>query len=143
MFRATKPNAYLIARTTAAELKTLCQQTRDAAAAGPISGSVVRQLLDRLIAGKATFASVAAVPGIATYAEAQEGDPTYDVAAEFNAMTAAIDDAITWILAAVPVSGGFVLMEQWTAGGVSVRTFSTAQTAGLRAELDALIATID
>ena len=142
-FRATKPTAYTTAKSTAAQAKQLAQQSRDAMAAGTVSGNVIRQLLDRLLIAKTTFQSVAAVPGIAAYAQAQEGDGAYDVAAEFTAMTDAIDDVGAWILANVPTSGGYVQMEQWSASGVSVRQFTTAQTAGLRTQLDALIATID
>jgi hypothetical protein len=143
-FRATKPNGYDEAKSIAAELKRLCQDTKAATAAGPVSANVIRQLYDRLLSAKARFAIIAAIPGIGAYAQQQEGDPLYDVAAKFTAMTTEINDTINWIIGAIPTgTGGLVLLETWTTSGVSVRTFTTAQTAGLRTELDALIATID
>lgn len=143
-FRATKANAYDEAKSTAASVKRLCTDTKAAALAGPISANVIRQLLDKLISAKAKFAEITAIPGIAAYAEAQEGDSAYDVSAEFTAMTSEVDGILNWVIANIPTgTGGFVLTETWSTSGVSVRTFSTAQTAGLRTELDALIATID
>lgn len=142
-FRATKPNAYDLAKSYAAELKRLCQDTKAATLAGPISANVIRQLFDKLLSVDDAFDTVAAIPGLAAYAKAQEGDVNYDVAAAFTAMTDAIDNVISWIITTIPTSGGFVLLEEWTVDGVDVRTFSTAQTANLRTQLDALIATID
>lgn len=142
-FRATKSSEYDRARNVARDLKRLSETRKAESAAGDISASVLRELVNRLVAADAAFAEVASVPGIADYAQAQEGDAAYDVAAEFNAMRAAVQATRDWILNAVPQSGGFVLVEAWDASGVSQRTFTPTQTAGLRTQLDSLMAAID
>lgn len=143
-FRATKANGYDEAKSYAADLKRLALDTKAASAAGPISANVIRQLLDSLLRTKTKLAEVSAISGIAAYAQAQEGDANYNVATEFTAMTNQIDATISWIIGAIPTgTGGFALLETWSSSGVTVRTFSTAQTAGLRTAIDALVATID
>jgi hypothetical protein len=111
-------------------------------AGGSVSANAIRQLLEAFVAAKAQMQAAASVGGIAAYARAQEGDDNYDVAAEFTAMMAACTAVIDWIVANIPANGGYVQLEQWSASGVTVRVFTTTQTAGLRARLDAFIATV-
>ena len=141
-FRAERASTYTAIRNRATQLKRLAQDSHDLTLDGPVSASAVRQLLDQFILGKAELQAAAQVPGMAEYAQAQEGDPEYDVAAQFTAMINAATAVINWIVNAVPKSGGYVLHEQWSASGVSVRTFSTNDTAGLRTVLNAFIATV-
>lgn len=141
-FRAERASTYASIRSRATQLKRLAQDSHDLTLDGPVSASAVRQLLDLFIQGKAEMEAAAQVPGMAEYAQAQEGDPNYDVATEFGAMISAAGDVIAWIVAAVPKSDGYVLHEQWSANGVTVRTFATNETAGLRSVLNAFIATV-
>lgn len=141
-FRAERAATYAAIRSRATQLKKLAQDSYDLTLAGPVSASAVRQLLDLFIQGKAELQSAAQVPGMAEYAQAQEGDAAYDVATEFTAMINAASAVIDWIVNAVPKSDGYVLHEQWSASGVSVRTFASADTAGLRTVLNAFIATV-
>lgn len=134
--------ALLSVQDAARTLKSHVQSVKDASAAGPISGNVLVELYLRLVAAKASFDAAAAVPGIAAYARDQFGDEGLDVVAEFTAMSSAITACGTWIATNFPASGGYILKDQLTASGVSVRSFSTAQTAGLRTQLDALLGTI-
>lgn len=144
-FRATKNSEYDRARSLIADIKRLAQATRDAMAAGNTSANALKQLLEVLANYDSQLADIAAVPGLADFARAQEGDPNYNVAAEFNAVRAAMDSVVTRVLDDIPKhpSTGHVLLETWNATGVSVRSFTVAQTANLRDDLAALIATID
>lgn len=142
-FRADRPTVYDRLRQTASNAKLLAATSRAAMLAGPVSANAVRQLLESFITAKAEFVAAAAVPGIAAYAQAQEGDANYDVAAEFSAMNTAATNVINWIVNNMPKgASGHVLTETWSAAGIATRTFSTAETAGLRTVLDAFIATV-
>lgn len=105
-----------------------------------------RYLIDmesRLHNYRADLDRVRQVPGIGPYAQAQLGSPTLDVAAEFNAMLVAIDAVILWMRDNFPKdANGFLLAQTWGENGVVDRQFSPAQTAGLRTQLSALIATV-
>lgn len=145
-FRAVKADTYNQVRSLANQLKNLATSSRDLMAAGNVSANVIRQLLDNFISGKTYLTASAAVSGMVEYAKTQEGDPNYDVAAEFTAMINACTGVINWITSNIPTgtANGFtgVLLEQWSASGVTVRSFTTAQTAGLRTALDTFIATV-
>lgn len=144
-FRATKNSEYDRARSLIADMKRLAQVSHDAMATGNTSANALKQLLEVIANYDAQLADIAAVPGLADFARAQEGDPAYDVAGEFNSVRAAMDAVVTRVLNDVPKhpSTGHVLLETWDASGVSVRSFTPAQTATLRDDLLSLIATID
>lgn len=141
-FRAVKADTYAAIRSRATQLKKLAADSKAVMLAGPVSASAIRQLLDLFIQGKAELQAAGAVPGMADFAKAQEGDTNYDVAAEFTAMVNACNGVINWIVANMPTNSGYVLAEQWSSSGVTVRTFSTAETAGLRTTLETFIATV-
>lgn len=144
-FRAVKADTYSAIRSRATQLKKLATDSR-VAMAGTVSANVIRQLLDAFITGKAELTAASNVSGIAAYAKSQEGDAAYDVAAEFTSMLSACDGVINWIAANIPTAtnGGFtgVLLEQWSSSGVTVRTFATGQTAGLRTALQSFEDTV-
>lgn len=142
-FRAVKADTYAAIRSRATQLKKFATDSKALMLAGPVSASAIRQLLDLFIQGKAELQTASGVSGIVEYAKAQEGDAAYDVAAEFTAMLSACTGVIDWIVANVPTNSGYVLTEQWSASGVTLRTFSTSQTAGLRTTLDTFIATVN
>lgn len=143
-FRAVKADTYNAVRSRATLFKRLANDTKTAMAAGNVSASVIRQLLEGCLAAKAEFTAAAGVTGLAAYAQQQEGDEAYDVAAEFTAMQSAITGIINEIVALVPTgTGGYVLMEKWEATGVSSRQVTPAQTATLRDKLDTFIASVE
>lgn len=143
-FRTTDPlaRALLSAQSTAAALKTYVAGVRAACAAGSVSANLLVELHLRLIADKASLQANAAVSGIAAYAQAQYSDPAYDVAAEFTSMVNAITGVINWIVANFPASGGYIQKDQISAAGITVRSFTSAQTAGLVTQLDSLTSAI-
>lgn len=132
----------LVVQGEAKALKQYATDIKTASLAGPISANVVVDLYLRLVAAKAKFTAAVGVSGLGAYAQAQLGNGGLDIAAEFTAMNAAIDGVRTWIDGNFPSNAGYILKDQLTAGGVSVRTFSTASLATFRTQLDSLIATI-
>lgn len=130
------------AQDDAAQLKAYVQQVSNATAAGNVSANLVIELHWKMIWVKARFDAAAAVPGLAAYAQAQLGNPSLDIAAEFSAMVAQVVATRDWIITNFPSAGGYIQKDTLDASGVTVRQFTPAQTAGLRTVLDALIATI-
>lgn len=132
------------ARRTWANTRAACVTARQQSAAGPVQAHRIVALYDQLRRDAAHFRRIASTPGLADYARAQYADEGVDVAADFGAMTTAIDSAVAWILAALPRdAGGYpALHEVAQDGSIVLRTFTSAQTAGLRTRLDAIIATI-
>lgn len=105
--------------------------------------TVVGELIPLLREASTRFASVPS--GMAAFAQAQEDDPAYDVAAEFTAMKAAVDDALSTLVGAMPQDGdGYVLDRTMDAqGNVAARALTQSQITGMQNKLDAVIATIE
>jgi hypothetical protein len=136
-------SAVILACDKAVQMKGYAQMLRNRLAAGNVGSREIIDADSTLRHYRGVFAQIAAMPGIAAEAQAQLGTPTLDVAAEFNAMNAAIDNVTTWLRANFPVDGsGFLLAYSWGATGTTDRQFTPAQTAGLQSALAALIATV-
>lgn len=88
---------------------------------------------------------IAALPGIAAYAQAQIGNSSFDVVGAFNTMIAAIQAVSSWITTNTPKDGsGNLLVLQFNAdGSLKYSTFTSAQLSGLVTQLNALVAAID
>jgi hypothetical protein len=127
----------------ALKVKTYCQSLRTASAAGPVQSGVVISTFMSLRQDRAALVTAAATPGIVQYARDQKNNQTLDVVAEFNAMVAAIDQVTNWITTNFPKAATGELLERTlgSEGPIEV-TFTSAQTAGLRTQLDSLIGTI-
>jgi hypothetical protein len=125
-------------------LRTFRQYTSDvraACAAGSVSGNLLKEYFLRLISERAANVTAAAVTGLGAFAQEYDGGAGYDVSAEFSALNTALDAARDWMIANVPVATqGEVRMETWLTSGVSVRVFTTGQTAGFRTTLDSVLA---
>lgn len=89
---------------------------------------------------------IAAVPGIAEYAAAQEYavDPAYDPAAAFATLMGALVSAKDWLYAAMPRDvNGYLLTHTSTPEAVLVpRVYTPAETAALIPYLEAIAAVI-
>lgn len=136
--------ALLSAQDAARSLKSLAQDTRALMAAGNTSANLTLQMLDTLVRARGILQAAKNTPGIGAYAQAQYDNVGIDIAAEFTAMVAAIDAAGAQIMSSFPKdAAGYLLQQQFAVDGtLSVRTFTPAQTATLRARLDDLVATI-
>jgi hypothetical protein len=132
-------------RAVAASVKQSATNLNALSAAGPISGVSIIRFCGDLAGARDTFTRLAAVQGLAAYAQEQVANPALNIANEFTAMQTAIDNTRAWIVANFPKDGsGYLLSVTLDANGRTVeRTFDTATLAGFRTQLAALIATID
>lgn len=137
--------AWESARNAASGIKQQAQNLKDRSLAGNVGSSAILGFITYLADQKLRLLQLAAVPGLAAYAQQQVNDPTLDVAAAFNAMVAQLDALRDWVITNFPKDvGNFLLAQQFQADGRTVdRQFSTAALSGFRAQLDALLATID
>ena len=131
------------ARAIARGISSSSQSMRDHTAAGDVSARGIAMFMHDLSLKSVDLARLKAVPGIVQYAKDQYADAAYDIAAEFTVMQAAVASAVNWLSANLPTDGRWLQMEEIVEGLVVQRMLTSAQTAGLRTELDALIATID
>ena len=138
-FRTVLGTNYRDAHNLCTQLKKYVTDTRDLMAAGPVSGNVAVGLHERLISDRAKLIAIRDLPGMGNFAKAQEDDVLYDVAAEFNAVLAAIVAVRDWMVTNIGSPNGWVT---FSVTGVATKTYTSAQTAGLRTQLDALITTI-
>lgn len=141
--QATQAQGLMMAMQQAAWIK---QQAQGAVTmlAGNVTANQVFQIVDNLRSPLQIFSQVAAIPGIAAYAQAQFNDPTYDVAAEFTAMVNAVQAVVDWVVANFPKdAGGFVEAYTLAANGDRTSaTFTPAQTSGLTAAINTVITSI-
>lgn len=138
-------SAWLRARQTASTIKSITIDIRDQSALDNIVAARLIALSRELADAKVIFQKCAAVSGISAYAQDQIADPSLNVTTAFNAMVTELTNTIAWITANFPKdASGYLLYMQFDVNGYVVnRTFTPAQTTGLRTVLNALIATID
>jgi len=146
-FPATPTAASALQRAiiVAGQLKSRAAAVNSQMAAGDTSADVATAIRDDLLNADAVFAEVASIAGIVQYARDQFDDQLYDIVADFTRMRAASAAAITGIESAFPKSGGYLLKESFvpSTSGTAVRSFTPAQTEGVRTTLDAVIASIE
>ena len=101
-------------------------------------------LLDDLADGQQLLSETSGIQGIAQYAKDQENDQSYDVVAEFVALTNAVDAAVAGIISAIPTSnpGNYVALHSFTGSTLTPRTFTAAQMAATKTLIDAVISGI-
>jgi len=134
------------ARQIAATLKTQAQTMLSGAQGAGVSAQTILSYSAYLDFANTTLQTIGAIPGIAAYAQAQIGSSTENIASDFNAMVAAIQNTISWLRTNFPHDGsGNLLCVQFAAsGGQQVyTTFTSAQLSTFVPVLQALLATID
>lgn len=127
----------------ALQLKQTLQAQVATMAATSVNSSTVLGIYSRLKRDYDTLGALAATDGIAAYAKQVKNNLTLDVVAEFTAMRSAIASAVAWVDSNFPASGGFIQSHQISNGKITERSFSSAQTAGFRTVLKAVIATVE
>ena len=126
--------AFTTAKNLARGVKLTAQSNISQFGNASINRDQVLALAMNLREWRIALAAVASTPGLAQYAKDQYGDQDYDVAAEFTAMTNAIDAVISGIHTAFPTdnSGGELKEKVLNAdGSVTMRTFTAANLASL------------
>lgn len=100
--------------------------------------------LEQMIQARDAMNALIAIPGLAAHADAELGRS--GSGAEFVAIRDQLEAVMAWVGTNLPKRGSsdFVDIIEVTDAGIPIkRTFTPAQTAGLRVELDALAALID
>jgi RecA/RadA recombinase len=129
----------------ALKIKNYCQSLRTASLSGPVQSGQIISVFQALRQDRAALVAASSTPGLAQYAKDQKNNQTLDVVAEFNTMIAAIDQVTAWIDSNFPkdATTQALLERTLSTEGPIERTFTSVQTAGLRTQLDSLIATIN
>lgn len=103
-----------------------------------VSGNMIGDMHEAMVRFKATIEWVRSVPNIAAYVQSVVGDPTYDPGAESLTVLNAIDSTMTYLISTV---GSYD--RTFTATGVDTQTYTPAQTATLRTNLQAIVDAIE
>lgn len=135
--------AYDDVRQLATDVKDFCSRTSAAMAGGNTVSTTIFEVLIRARQSIARFNALKNTPGLPAYAQSQNDDPAYDVAAEFTAMLAAVTALASQIESDFPKdANGFLLAQTFGAYGPVDRSFTPVQTASIRTRLNAVVATI-
>ena len=144
-FRATSQlliNSLTRAKSLALSLKGTCDQYATLMTGGATADDIF-QLHATMTGMIANFNTIAAVPNLATYAQAQEGDDTYNIATEFTAMVTALTTVRNWIEANFPKDGNGNLLSHTFVNHVRTPvSFTAQQLLTLRSNVLALSDTI-
>ena len=147
--RAVLARAFTNADSTAIRLRSQAGGWDAQMAAGPVSASLILDdILADMRSSRATLIASRDTSGILAYVQEQFDDAAIDLPTEFAALIAAIDAVIAWVVdnfpAGSPGAGNWLERYQLAPDGtLTDRSFSTAQTASLRTELQALFAAIE
>ena len=140
----TLNKAFTDTQTHARTLKQQAIDIRDTTLAGDITRKVIMDFNTRIADALDTWNLASIKVGIGQYARDQLEDQTLTLAADFVAMKTTAEATRDWIIANFPNTGGLLLERSFDVNGRMVlATLTTAQTAGLRTELNLLIATIE
>lgn len=134
--------AYQTVKRAAVQLKVNLASFNTRLAGSSADYDFLRDIYQTLARADSQFTSLRSTQGLADFARVQEGDPSYDVAAEFVGMQAAIAVALSWLDANIPTNVELKTPFNWSDGTMVSTTFNVTQTAGLRTEIDAILATI-
>jgi hypothetical protein len=137
--------AWSILRSQATRIKNEAANLRNLAAAGPLAAVLVVDLCQLLSSARTSILTASQTSGLEAYARTQINNPSLDLVAAYNAMSAQVTATIDWIRANFPKDDDdYLLVLSIDVDGVKVwRTFTPEETAGLRTVLDSLVATID
>lgn len=116
-------------------LDSRCQGAIDEMAASTVDSESIISLYRYLTNAKTRLNNFASIPGVVQYVKDAEDDQTYDISTEITAVTSAITDTQSWIETSFPSSGGYLLFLRIIDSVITPRSFTPANTAGLRTEL--------
>lgn len=145
-FRATSittQRAYQQVKGAAANVRANCSAFISKLAGENTNYQTLRDIYVLLHNASAQLSSLAATPGLAAYAAEQEADQNYDVVAEFTALQVVIGATLAWMSSNVPTSVTAVAPASWpSASSLIATSFTPAQTAGLRTQLQSVVDSI-
>lgn len=108
-------------------------------AAGNISANALLTYYTRLTGLATVLANAQALFPMGDYARAQFDQNLLEVDDEFTSLQATLAALTAAIELAIPATGGWLDIIQFSAGSVSWRSFTPAETADLRAAMQGLI----
>lgn len=134
---------YVEAKNIANFLKNFCL-SRSTQFQSDTNADVILVTFHDLRRRRDELVNIGSIPGISQYAKDQEDDPTYDVAAEFNALIVSVEAVMSNIETTFPTDvDGYLLEKQFNAQGTyDFRQFTGAQLVTLRGLLDAVAAQV-
>jgi hypothetical protein len=118
---------------------------KDASLTGPVAGSRILSFERELRGYRDRLDAISTLSGIAAYVSGLPNTPAgYNVTTEFNNMRTQLLAVIQWIRDNFPkdATNTYLLERSWGADGPVERTFTTAQLANYRTQLDALVVAI-
>ena len=125
-------------------IKNLSQALSDRSAAGNVTGEHIQRYFDNLGDKRNELQSWAAkmtdMTAATAYARDRYNDPAYDAQAEYTALLAQINATLSFIATNIPSD---LIVWDDTNGYVDWVPYNSGQTAGLRAQLQALVDAID
>lgn len=137
------PHQYRRGQDTAREFKIAVERRLAQLESSTVSASALQSIIESLYRADQILGEVSAIDGIAEYAKAQEGDPDYDVLAQYSNLQQSVTEIRTAVLNVVPQHDGYVLVDRWDENGVSRRQFTPEETIGIRTALTNVISKID
>lgn len=138
--------ALAVAQAQAANVKNQAATLSAQCAAGNVAAQAILNFLTVIADATLMLNKAAAVTGLAAYAQAQLGD--VNISAEFQTMLTAMAAVTSSVLSTMPLdpTNTYLMVTSFTPDGTGrtqQRTFTPAQTAGIKTVLDALVATIN
>jgi hypothetical protein len=129
---------------TARGAANACNSFKSASLNGNITVTQVLGLLSVMVDSIAKINSLKDTPGLEEYYKKAYDDPNYDVIPEFQTMITAMNDLASKITTDIPRSiAGYLDDRTLSAQGVLTdREFSTSAMSGVRAKIDAFLATV-
>jgi hypothetical protein len=114
-------------------------------AAGSLSGYQVVSFCSSLANAIAAFNQIAAISGIAAYAQAQIANASENITTDFTNMINAIQAVVSWIQANFPAddNGNLLFMQFTASGAIQYTNFTSAQLANLVTLITTMTGTIN
>lgn len=134
------------ARILFSKIQQQTQYLLNAIVAGPVKGDLIFTSCNFFATINIQLTQIAAVPGIAAYAQAQsQALASTDIVAGFNALETALTAVLTWIVTNFPhdVNGNLLYIQFNGQAQTVIVMFTPAQLAPLVALLTAMSATIN
>ena len=144
-FRATNvipQDAYVIVKRAAVQLRLNLTAMISRLAAQSVDYDYLSDIYMTLKRANDQFNSLKTTPGLSQFAQDQENDPAYDVAAEFTAMQSEIASCMTWIEGVAPATVNLKPPASWDGSTLISNTVTPAQSAGLRTALQGVVDSI-
>ncbi len=133
------------AQSVALAVKRQAQQISERSTTGNMTAGDILTYQERLKEQADRLDVLKATPGIGQFAKDQFNDILFDIVVEFDAMLLQMQGVLTWIRVNLPVSANGFVEERIIEldNTITHRTFSSAQASTFRAELNALVTSIN